>query len=188
MAATLPNVLAVPSAGARPAQVASPLCHVSLTVTSGDDGLRDDSGVIVRLGGQRLQFEDHDGDFVQDVGPLDDVHRGGTGDRARASYVWDGRFDPCVARSALADGWTIQHEPPIFPDPADDWDLRALHITDLDTGEVLFHSGLYGDPHLAIHQFGGLDESLDTSDLPSTTRRRCPAWRGAGRDQRHRRC
>ncbi|MER5424832.1 hypothetical protein [Streptosporangium roseum] len=121
------------------------ICRISITVTTGHDGLRDDSTEEVRLGGRRVLFEDHDGDFVLDTGDLKSFHLGGTGDRRRASYVWDAKLQPCVPRTALAGGFEFTHIPDPFPvgNNVDNWDLRGLRIADRDTAEVYYRHDFY---------------------------------------------
>ncbi|MFE1437337.1 hypothetical protein [Streptomyces sp. NPDC058739] len=117
VSASLPLLLiatAVTVLGAGPAAGADTICRVAFTVTTGQDGLRDDSEERISLGGRPVLFEDHNGDFT-----LDDPQpqrSGGTGDRSRATFVWDGRLDPCVPRETLAQGFEFRHHTVGFPE------------------------------------------------------------------------
>ncbi|MEV8554774.1 hypothetical protein AB0L04_33820 [Streptomyces glaucescens] len=167
--ALLPLLLiatAVTVLGAGPAAGADSICRVAITVTTGQDGLRDDSEERVSLGGQPVLFEDHNGDFT-----LDDPQpqrSGGTGDRSRATFVWDGRLDPCVPRETLAQGFEFRHHTVGFPkDDVDNWDLRGLEIVDRDTGEVYYRQDPYGGASHRIHHFDASGGAFNTNDVPS---------------------
>lgn len=151
------------------AHAAAPICRVAITVTTGQDGLSDRTGVGFTLGGRQVLFEDADGDFAKDEAPSQPLHKGGTGDVPWASYQWDGGFEPCVPREALADGFDIINEPPVFNDWPDDWDLRGLRIVDRDTGTILVDQTFYNDDRNAsVHRFPAHEASvLNTDDLPA---------------------
>ncbi|WP_214411864.1 hypothetical protein [Sphaerisporangium fuscum] len=145
VAAVLILALAFVTAGLSPAVPAGParadagqVCRVALTVTTdSEDGLRDDSTETVTLGGAALLFEDWNGDGRDDT-PPQPFHRGGTGDRANATFVWNAHLSPCVPSSSLLDGFTFTHSSTAPDIRADNWDLAGLQITDRDTGFVYF--------------------------------------------------
>lgn len=144
-----------------------PICRVAITVTTGQDGLSDRTGVGFTLGGRQVLFEDANGDFALDEAPLQPLHRGGTGDVPWASYQWDGSFETCAPHEALSGGFDITNEPPILDWP-DDWDLRGLRIVDRDTGTILVDQDFYSDDRNAsLHRFPTHEPSvLNTNDLP----------------------
>ncbi|MBG0829716.1 hypothetical protein HS041_18290 [Planomonospora sp. ID67723] len=128
-------------ASADPAQV----CRLTFTVQTGnvsgpedsiEDGLRNDSIETISLGGQKVIFEDSNGDGSPDE---NDFHSGGTHDTRRATFTWDAHLTPCVPAGRLADGFEFEHTSPGDGLSADNWNLSGLKITDRDTGFVYYH-------------------------------------------------
>lgn len=141
------------------------ICRLRFTVTTGNDGLRNDSQESIRFGGQQVIFVDANGDGVVDEDGGSRVHQGGTGDTANTTFIWDTSLEPCVPATALLDGFQFEHYNfPIFDtNHPDDWDLKSLKVADLDrldTGPCCpvpqpfqyFHDD--GEP---LHHFEGSD-------------------------------
>ncbi|WP_219509066.1 hypothetical protein [Nonomuraea ceibae] len=114
---------------------AGQVCRVTFSVTTGGDGLRDDSTETVTLGGQAFLFEDWNGDGAEDT-PPERFHLGGTGDLAHTTFTWHAHLSPCVPADALLDGFTFHHLSTAPDLNADNWDLKALRIVDRDSGAV----------------------------------------------------
>ncbi|MFI6458666.1 hypothetical protein ACIBF6_44865 [Streptosporangium amethystogenes] len=157
-------------AGAPPAAHALPgeLCRVAFTITTGGDGLRDDSSESIRLGdrptGPFFLFEDADGDGTPDPEPLRQFHSGGTGDHAHATFTWNAVLSPCLPVSALRDGFVFDHLSDAPDISADNWDLAALRIVDRDTGTVLIDRA--APPGRLLHRFRkNADRTFSTLDL-----------------------
>jgi hypothetical protein len=129
-----------PAAQAQEALNIHCISHLRFTITTGDGewGIRDDSQVSIRFGGQRVIFLDANGDGVSDENGESVFHQGGTGDRPNATFVWDTLLNPCVPATALLDGFQFEHYSfPIFSfDHPDGWDLKSLTVTDLDRLDV----------------------------------------------------
>ncbi|GLW20274.1 hypothetical protein DI270_030305 [Microbispora triticiradicis] len=156
----------MPSAHALPGE----LCRVAFTITTGLDGLRDDSSESIRLGdrptGPFFLFEDADGDGTPDPEPLRQFHVGGTGDSPHATFTWNAVLSPCLPVSALQDGFVFHHisDAPDFS--ADNWDLAALRVVDRDTGTVLIDRA--APPGRFLHRFRkNADQTFSTMDLDS---------------------
>ncbi|MEU4550137.1 hypothetical protein [Nonomuraea dietziae] len=125
-----------PVAPAAPAHAdAGQVCRVAFAVTTGGDGLRDDSLETVTLGGAAFLFEDWNGDGTDDAPPKP-FHQGGTGDRQHTTFTWNAHLSPCVPATALLDGFAFHHLTTAPDWQADNWDLKALRIVDRDSGFV----------------------------------------------------
>ncbi|GAA4462528.1 hypothetical protein GCM10023170_067430 [Phytohabitans houttuyneae] len=137
-------------------------CRVRVMLTTGADGIRDDTGVEITLGGQKLIFDNADGDddldpytYVDSNGDEHDdlpngvrTHRGGTGDRPYDTLTWNARLSPCAPYPLLRIGVRVEHVPDGFPSPNDDWELAGLRIVDLDTNETYIDRPISFDPPL----------------------------------------
>ena len=139
------------------------ICRLRFTVTTGNDGIRDDSRESIVFGGQPVIFLDSNGDGVVDANGGRRFHQGGTGDTGSTTFVWDTRLDPCVPATKLLDGFRFEHfsVAGLGGPGTDDWDLKSLVVANPDRVESLpfWHIFQYynksGDP---LHHFGGIDE------------------------------
>ncbi|MEO3813155.1 hypothetical protein ABGB17_29485 [Sphaerisporangium sp. B11E5] len=112
------------------------ICRVTFTLTTGADGIRDDTWITVSLrdpapdvldSANALVFEDSDGDGAPDPGGGEPFHHGGTGDRPHTTFTWHARLPQCLTDAALRKGFLVNHSSSV-----DDWDLQGLRIVDRD--------------------------------------------------------
>ncbi|WP_326830051.1 hypothetical protein OIE13_12835 [Streptosporangium sp. NBC_01810] len=108
------------------------ICRLKFIVTTGRDGIRDDSTQIIRLGEQVLLFDDR-----PSYAPPRPFLRGGTGDRTNTEFTWNTRLAVCATAAELATGFTFEHVNNADNHEADNWSLLKLRIEDLDTHAVL---------------------------------------------------
>lgn len=96
-----------------------PICRLNFSITTGNDGLGEGSGISIVFGGQKVIFRED--------GRLDGtIRRGGTGDLPHTTFLWETRLEePCVSSEKLLDGFTIEHY-----GGGDDWDLERIVVTD----------------------------------------------------------
>ncbi|MEO3814302.1 hypothetical protein ABGB17_35335 [Sphaerisporangium sp. B11E5] len=145
---TLALAVVPPPALADPAQV----CRLTIILTTGDDGIREDSTEIIRVGGRPVTFLDSDGDGEPDRQPF---HRGGTGDDRNRQFVWAAELDGCADGTQLAQGVEFEHQTDADDLFADNWDLRELKIVDAGTGFVIFNAGHSGSRLHRFHKHTG---------------------------------
>ncbi|MET9425854.1 hypothetical protein ABZY06_35095 [Streptomyces sp. NPDC006540] len=156
------------------------ICRLAVTVTTGHDGIRDDSSEFIQLAGQQLLFEDHDGDGVTDAEPLLPFHRGGTGDERYATYTWNVVARPCIPQERVVEGFTFIHDNQADDWMADNWNLAGLRIEERDTHVVLYdHSVPDPDGNGGMHRFlknaqqtwNTLDGDVDDDGIPDRVER-----------------
>ncbi|MFC6086587.1 hypothetical protein [Sphaerisporangium aureirubrum] len=140
------------------------VCRVTITVSTGGDGLRDDSEEHVSLGGQRLIFEDWNGDGRVDPYVYENAdgepgneqpggvryHNGGTGDLEHATFTWHARLAPCLPLPLLGRGLEIRHVNRAEDWRADNWDMTGFRLVDRDTRRVYADRPASGT---VIHRF-----------------------------------
>ncbi|MFC7759796.1 hypothetical protein ACFQY4_18570 [Catellatospora bangladeshensis] len=113
------------------------LCRFTFTITTGGDGIRDDSEEMIFIGNAPVVFEDADGDGTSDdPGP---IHKGGTGDRRHATHVWHASLERCQHNSVLTRGFTFMHTNRADDHETDNWDLVGLRIVDRDTPSRVYY-------------------------------------------------
>ncbi|MGW4642319.1 hypothetical protein ACWEN6_27655 [Sphaerisporangium sp. NPDC004334] len=158
-----------------PADPSRRICRVRFEITTGDRdfwGIRDDSFEHIRLGGQEFLFDDWDGDEQPNERPRP-YHRGGTGDRSKATFNWDAHLAVCATTADLAGGFTFEHVSFADDIGADNWDLAGLRV--LDCGSIAFEdcdgSGTVlisrpSAPGQILHEFHkNADQVFTTLDL-----------------------
>ncbi|MEV7808051.1 hypothetical protein AB0O28_34400 [Microbispora sp. NPDC088329] len=111
---------------------AAELCSLRFVIGTGDDGIRDDSLEIIRLGEKAFLFTER-----PLYAPIRPYHQGGTGDRAHTEHRWTGHLRTCATSADLADGFSIEHVNYADDCCTDNWYLKYVRIEDPVSGSVL---------------------------------------------------
>ncbi|MEV4187753.1 hypothetical protein AB0J28_40620 [Streptosporangium canum] len=127
------QMLTIPlDAGSEPDPPADParrFCRLEISVTTGGDGIRDDSLEIFRLGEHVLLFDERPADL-----PPRPFHQDRTGDLGNFEYTWQARLPGCATATELAQGFGIEHINYADDIATDNWYLVSLRVVDRDTG------------------------------------------------------
>lgn len=155
------------------------VCRVEIVLSTGDDGIRNDSAEYVSLGGQDLIFDDSDGNGRPDPyvyaesGAADPFHiegtrfhKGGTNDAKNAFFTWQARLSPCLPLARLRVPLEVRHVNTADDWMADNWNLQSILVTDRDTGRTLV-SRVSGSPDPLHRFYKNSDQTWSTPVFPA---------------------